>query len=197
MVAHLLWVQEVGGSNPPSPTSSRGTCRRERCRTASGALQVERSCWPPSMSYVAPVSAVLIMMCTASAATSSGPTTRPMGSVDLSSSRRLSRSSPSSRADNGVSTKPGAMRLMPNGGEVEREVRDERGECSRDRSDEGEAGARTAPTSATDEQQRAAGPHPPDRLRATLSVWVSLSDNATRASSGFISSGGCSAVRPR
>src|SRR6187399_165564 len=30
------------------------------------------SCWPPSMSYVAPVSAVLVMMCTARAATSAG-----------------------------------------------------------------------------------------------------------------------------
>src|SRR4051812_45737991 len=37
------------------------------------------SCWPPSMSYVAPVSAVLDMMCTARAATSTGPTTRPIG----------------------------------------------------------------------------------------------------------------------
>src|SRR6266700_4028405 len=63
------------------------------------------------MSYVAPVSAVLIIRCTASLATSSGPTTRPMGSVARSCSRRASRSSPSSVADSGVSTNPAAMRL--------------------------------------------------------------------------------------
>lgn len=40
---------------------------------------LETSCWPPSMSKVAPVSAVLVMMCTARAATSAGPTTRRMG----------------------------------------------------------------------------------------------------------------------
>ncbi len=50
----------------------------------------ETNCSPPSMSYVAPVSAVLIMMCTASAATSAGVTTRPIGSFDRSSARRAS-----------------------------------------------------------------------------------------------------------
>jgi len=35
------------------------------------------------MSYVAPVSAVLVMMCTASVATSAGPTTRLIGSDGL------------------------------------------------------------------------------------------------------------------
>src|SRR5215468_12641933 len=51
------------------------------------------------------------MMCTARAAMSAGPTTRRMGSVARSWSRRASRSSPSSEADSGVSTKPAAMRL--------------------------------------------------------------------------------------
>ena len=69
------------------------------------------SCWPPSTSYVAPVSAVLVIRWTASAATSAGPTTRPIGSVARSCSRRASSSSPSSDADSGVSTKPGAIRL--------------------------------------------------------------------------------------
>jgi hypothetical protein len=50
------------------------------------------------MSYVAPVSAVLVMMYTASEATSAGSTTRRMGSVARSWARRLSRSSPSSGA---------------------------------------------------------------------------------------------------
>ena len=71
----------------------------------------ETSCWPPSMSYVPPVSAVLLMMWTASAATSPGPTTRRMGSVARSSSRRLSRSPPRIDAERGVSTKPAAIRL--------------------------------------------------------------------------------------
>ena len=100
---------------------SRGTCRRGRCRSAWWSpFAVERavsrtSCWPPSMSYVAPVSAVLVMRCTASAATSAGPTTRPIGSVARSSSRRASSSSPSSDADSGVSTKPAAIRLTRTG----------------------------------------------------------------------------------
>ena len=63
------------------------------------------------MSYVPPVSAVLLIRCTASAATSSGPTTRPIGSRSRSSSRRASSPSPSSDADSAVSTKPGATRL--------------------------------------------------------------------------------------
>src|SRR5205823_6200498 len=59
----------------------------------------ETNCWPPSMSYVAPVRAVLVMMWTARAATSAGPTTRPIGSVPRSSSRRASSPSPRSEAD--------------------------------------------------------------------------------------------------
>src|SRR5829696_4646956 len=59
------------------------------------------------MSYVAPVSAVLVMRCTASAATSPGPTTRPIGSVARSWSRRSSSRSPSSEPDAGAPT-PGA-----------------------------------------------------------------------------------------
>ena len=39
------------------------------------------------MSYVAPVSAVLVMMCTASVATSAGPTTRLIGSDGLPGQR--------------------------------------------------------------------------------------------------------------
>ena len=48
------------------------------------------SCWPPSMSKVAPVSAVLVMRWTASAAMSAGPTTRRIGRVARSCSRRAS-----------------------------------------------------------------------------------------------------------
>src|SRR6478609_1001379 len=66
------------------------------------AVHAGTSCWPPSTSYVAPVSAVLTIRWTASAATSPGPTTRPIGSVARSWSRRCSSWSPSSEADNGV-----------------------------------------------------------------------------------------------
>src|SRR5580704_17012076 len=51
------------------------------------------------MSNVAPVRAVLVMMCTASAATSAGPTTRPMGSVMRSWLRRFSSGWLSTSAD--------------------------------------------------------------------------------------------------
>jgi transcriptional regulator len=47
----------------------------------------------------------------ASAATSAAVTTRRIGSVARSSLRRFANSSPSSAADNGVSTNPAAMRL--------------------------------------------------------------------------------------
>src|SRR4051812_26669955 len=55
------------------------------------------------------------MRCTASAATSTDPTTRPIGSVARSWLRLLSSWSPSSDADKGVSTKPAAMRLTRTG----------------------------------------------------------------------------------
>src|SRR3954447_20883560 len=74
-----------------------------------GTCGYRSSCWPPSMSNVAPVSAVFVMTWTASAATSAGPTTRPTGSVARSSARRASSWSPRIDADSGVSTKPGAM----------------------------------------------------------------------------------------
>src|SRR5262249_47933203 len=79
------------------------------------SFHLSRSCWPPSMSYVAPVKAVLIIKWTASAATSDDWTTRPIGSVDRSSSRRASSWSPSSDADSGVSTNPAAIRLTRTG----------------------------------------------------------------------------------
>ena len=75
------------------------------------AAQVSTSCWPPSISKVAPVTAVFVMRWTASRAMSAGPTTRPIGSVVRSCSRRASSWSPRSDADNGVSTNPAAIRL--------------------------------------------------------------------------------------
>jgi hypothetical protein len=54
------------------------------------------------MSIVAPVTAVLVIRWTARTATSAGPTTRPIGRVVRSCSRRASSWSPSSEADSGV-----------------------------------------------------------------------------------------------
>jgi hypothetical protein len=59
------------------------------------------------MSKVAPVTAVFVMRWTASAAMSAGPTTRRIGSVVRSCSRRVSSSSPRI-ADDGL---PGELRL--------------------------------------------------------------------------------------
>jgi hypothetical protein len=55
------------------------------------------------------------MRCTARAAMSAGPTTRRIGSTARSWLRRASKSSPSTDADRGVSTKPAAMRWTRTG----------------------------------------------------------------------------------
>jgi hypothetical protein len=61
---------------------------RSEAHSRPSRAQPSTSCWPPSMSYVAPVIAVLVIRCTASAAMSAGPTTRLIGSVLRSCSRR-------------------------------------------------------------------------------------------------------------
>ena len=61
------------------------------------------SCRPPSISKVAPVTAVLVMRCAAGAALPAGPTTRQIGSVARRSSRRASIWSPGLAAESGVS----------------------------------------------------------------------------------------------
>src|SRR4051794_31571504 len=106
--AQIRRAQRAGVEPRARPAERRHVLVSDRAHAAT-------NCWPPSMSYVAPVSAVLVMMWTASAATSAGPTTRPIGSVVRSSSRRASSPSPSSEADSGVSTKPGAMTLTRTG----------------------------------------------------------------------------------
>ena len=64
---------------------------------------------------VAPVSALFVIRCSASAATSAGSTTRRIGRVSRSSRRCCSRSSPSRRADMGVSTNPVAIAFTRTG----------------------------------------------------------------------------------
>lgn len=82
------------------------TCRSRSWPTASRTDDSANCCelsrdelLATSMSFVAPVRAVLAMMCTASLVTSAGPTTRPIGSVSRSCLRRSSSCSPSSDAD--------------------------------------------------------------------------------------------------
>ena len=82
------------------------------------------------MSKVAPVSAVLVMRWTASAATSSGPTTRPIGSVARSSLAARLELSPRSDADSGVSTKPAAIRLTRTGAISSARFADQRGRAA-------------------------------------------------------------------
>jgi hypothetical protein len=82
------------------------------------------------MSYVAPVSAVLLMMWTANAATSAGPTTRPIGSVARNSFRRSSsrrsdpktlRAAPPGRTAHEQQRAPGPHRAGGVAGDVERQ----------------------------------------------------------------------------
>ena len=117
------------------------------------------NCWPPSMSYVAPVRAVLVMRWTASAATSAGPTTRPMGSVARSSSRRASSPSPRSDADSGVSTKPAAMRLTRTGASSSARAAVNGRQRGGGRGGDPEVATDPPAAGAAHEQQRAAGPH--------------------------------------
>ena len=102
--------------------------------------------------------AVFIMMCMANAARSAGATTRRMGSVSRSCLRRFSRSSTSSDADRGVSTKPGAIRLtlMGASSRAKLAVRAGRG---RDGRGDSEADAWMVAARTTHEQKRASRPH--------------------------------------
>src|SRR3954465_389924 len=84
--------------------------------------QPERSCWPPSMSYVAPVSAMLAMMWTASAATSAGPTTRPIARVARSSSRRASELIAEERRRQGCVDEAGGDQVDANRCDLERQA---------------------------------------------------------------------------
>ena len=65
MAAPVEGLKRSGGSAEKDPSSRLSACAHP-----------STSCWPPSMSNVGPVTAVFVMSWTASAAMSSGPTTR-------------------------------------------------------------------------------------------------------------------------
>ena len=102
--------------------------------------------------------AVFTMRWMASAAMSAGPTTRLMGSVVRSCSRRASSRSPSSDADNGVSTKPGAIRLTRMGASSSASDLVSAGVAAAERGDE-RARGRPSTADSADEQERSARAH--------------------------------------
>ena len=118
------------------------------------------SCCPPSTSYVAPVSAVLVIRWIASSATSAGPTTRPMGSESpqlvaagielVAEQRRRQRSVDEAGGD----------QVHPDRRDLDRQVGGQRGECRRCGPDHGHPDARTTPAGAAHEDKRPAGPDP-------------------------------------
>ena len=110
------------------------------------------------------MTAVLLIRCTASAATSAGSTTRLMGSVARSWARRLSRSAPSRVADSGLSTKPAAMRLTRIGAISTARLATRAGSAAEFAAMSDSPGRPPAAAGAGHEQQRAAGPHPADGL---------------------------------
>ena len=99
------------------------------------------------------------MMWTASAATSAGPTTRPMGSVARSSSRRASSPSPRSRRRQRGVDEAGGDEVDANRRELEREGRRERRQRGGGRGGDPELATDPPAAGAAHEQQRAAGPH--------------------------------------
>src|SRR5262249_12680525 len=115
------------------------------------------SCWPPSMSKVAPVTAEFVMRWTASAAMSVGPTTRRIGSVRPSSARRLSRSLPRVEAESGVATRPAGSRVARDGGESGGGFLRHGGPRGGGGGDRAGPGRRGPPAGSADEEQRAAG----------------------------------------
>ena len=145
-------------SHPVAPPSE-GMCTRpdEAIERTHGQAT---NCWPPSMSYVAPVRAVLVMRWTASAATSAGPTTRPIGQ------RRAQLVAPGlepvagevRRRQRGVD-EAGGDEVDANRGELEREGRRERRQHGGGRGGEPEVATDPPAAGAAHEQQRAAGPH--------------------------------------
>ena len=106
------------------------------------------------------MSAVLVMRCTASAATSAGPTTRPMGSVATKLGPAGLELVAEERRRQGRVDEAGGDEVRPDRRQLERQVRDQRREGRGHRRDEREADAGLAAAGAADEQQRAGRPHP-------------------------------------
>ena len=137
------------------------------------------------MSYVAPVRAVLVMRCTASAATSAGPTTRPIGRVARSSARRSSSLVAEQRRRQRRVDEAGGDEVDPDRGELEREGGDERRQHRGGGRGDAELRADPPGAGATHEQQRAAGPHLPTAWRATARASRTWSLSARRTSVGL------------
>ena len=114
------------------------------------------------MSYVAPVRAVLVMRWTASAATSAGPTTRRIGSVARSSSRRASSCVAEQRRRQRGVDEPGGDEVDADRRELEREVRRQGGQRGRERARRARGRGVRRPPVPPMKSQRAAGPHPAD-----------------------------------
>ena len=111
------------------------------------------------MSYVAPVSAVLLMIWTASAATSVGPTTRPIGSVARSSFLRSSSSVSEQRCRQRGVDEAGGDEVDANRRELKREGRHERRQRGGGGGGDPVAGTDPSATGAAHEQQCPSGPH--------------------------------------
>ena len=110
------------------------------------------------------------MMCTASAATSAGPTTRRMGSVARSCCAAVVELVAEERCRQRRVDEAGGDEVDPHGRELEREVGGEGGERGGDRRREPEADAGAAGAGAAHEQQRASRSHlARRRARATWS----------------------------
>src|SRR5512143_2264932 len=98
------------------------------------------------------------MMWTASAATSAGPTTRPIGSVARSSFRRSSSRSPQRCRQRGVD-EAGGDEVDANRRELKGEGRGERRQRGGGGGGDPEAAAGAVPAGAAHEQQRAPRSH--------------------------------------
>jgi len=87
--AGAFWKRRL---KTPLMPSKPGTKRRDLQQQLEPFTHAHpsTSCCPPSMSKVAPVKDVFVMMCTANAATSAGPTTRRIRREVRSCSRRAS-----------------------------------------------------------------------------------------------------------
>ena len=168
-------LRELRAQHRPRPDLRRGVPQPDHRprdpqprvdQARRGGLTAEHhsgtSCWPPSTSYVAPVRAVLLMRCTASAATSAGCTTLPIGSVARSWSRRCSRSSPSNAADNGGVDEAGSDEVDPDRRHLHRERGDQGRQGGGAHRDHRPTRAGSAAAGAAHEHQAAAGSHLPD-----------------------------------
>ncbi len=111
------------------------------------------------MSNVAPVSAVLVIRWTASAATSAGPTTRPIGSVARSSSRRVLELVAQQRRRQRRVDEARGDEVDPHRRELQRERRRERRQHRGGRRHQPEALPDLPAAGAAHEHQRAAGRH--------------------------------------